>query len=335
MESTSTPSCVSGKTSQGSTLTNTGACCQRQESEAALNLVTPMKAFLLVCLRHGSNYVIGQNKANLTEGGKSQTKNPQHVGSTKCHVQAHQISWLWWSERRPQKQRKKQSDKNITVIFELKKETNNTVTMKVSSAILILASLTTVSGFAPNSAFVARSNAVSVPSSPTSLNLLGRLFKNKEDNETTTTTTTEAEAEVQEQQQELMNVESDMMTAQEEDSEEDKKENMMAQIKSAGKAGAISLFIWELAFWAISLPVAIFGFTQVNGAWPDFANQEDIAKVGAEAFAFANVARLALPARIALAVATTPWVDENICQASWAPDFLKRNEAEAEEEETN
>mmetsp|Transcript_25957 Transcript_25957/g.36385 ORF Transcript_25957/g.36385 Transcript_25957/m.36385 type:complete len:106 (+) Transcript_25957:1-318(+) len=103
---------------------------------------------------------------------------------------------------------------------------------------------------------------------------------------------------------------------------------MMSQIKAAGKAGALSLFLWELAFWAISIPVAIVAFVNLNGAWPDFSNQEDVAKVGAEAFAFANVARFALPVRIGLAAATIPWVDENICQASWAPDFLKKNESE-------
>lgn len=106
-------------------------------------------------------------------------------------------------------------------------------------------------------------------------------------------------------------------------------ENMMSQIKSAGAAGAVSLFLWELAFWAISIPVAIFGFVSVAGSWPDLTDKEDLAKVGAEAFAFANVARLALPVRIGLAVSTTPWVKENIVEAPWAQKIFNKEEEEA------
>lgn len=107
---------------------------------------------------------------------------------------------------------------------------------------------------------------------------------------------------------------------------ETEKENMMSKIKSAGAAGALSLFLWELAFWAISIPVAIFGFVSVAGSWPDLSDKEDLAKVGAEAFAFANVARLALPVRIGLAVSTTPWVKENIVEAPWAQSIFKKEE---------
>jgi len=35
-------------------------------------------------------------------------------------------------------------------------------------------------------------------------------------------------------------------------------------------------------------------------------------KLGAEAFAFVNVARFAVPLRIGLALGTTPWVQANI-----------------------
>jgi hypothetical protein len=35
-------------------------------------------------------------------------------------------------------------------------------------------------------------------------------------------------------------------------------------------------------------------------------------KVGAEAFAFVNFARLAVPLRIGLALSTTPWIEENV-----------------------
>ena len=45
---------------------------------------------------------------------------------------------------------------------------------------------------------------------------------------------------------------------------------------------------------------------------PDFNDSDDLAKLGAEAFAFVNVARFAVPLRIGLALGTTPWVQENI-----------------------
>ena len=62
----------------------------------------------------------------------------------------------------------------------------------------------------------------------------------------------------------------------------------------------------------MSVPVCIFGYQAATGHWPDFSNQDDLAKLGAEAFAFVNVARFAVPLRIGLALGTTPWVDDNI-----------------------
>mmetsp|Transcript_15226 Transcript_15226/g.27643 ORF Transcript_15226/g.27643 Transcript_15226/m.27643 type:complete len:187 (+) Transcript_15226:160-720(+) len=114
-----------------------------------------------------------------------------------------------------------------------------------------------------------------------------------------------------------------------EEKEPEENENMMTKIKSAGAAGAISLFLWELTFWAISIPVAIFGFVSVAGSWPDLSDKDDLAKVGAEAFAFANIARFALPVRIGLAVSTTPWVKDNIVEASWAQSFFNKDNEEA------
>merc|ERR1719472_448525 len=84
------------------------------------------------------------------------------------------------------------------------------------------------------------------------------------------------------------------------------------QVKDAGVAGSISYIFWEWAFWGVSVPVCIFGYYQVTGHFPDFSNQEDLAKLGAEAFAFVNVARFAIPLRIGLALGTTPWVQSNI-----------------------
>jgi hypothetical protein len=99
---------------------------------------------------------------------------------------------------------------------------------------------------------------------------------------------------------------------EEEVEETNQIKKLFAQIKDAGVAGSISLFLWEGAFWAISIPVAIVGYTKVTGHWPDLSDPEDLSQVGAEAFAFANLARLALPVRIGLAISTTPWVQTNI-----------------------
>ena len=96
------------------------------------------------------------------------------------------------------------------------------------------------------------------------------------------------------------------------DEEEDESKKLLQQVKDAGIAGVISYIFWEWAFWGVSIPVCIFGYQAATGHWPDFQNQEDLAKLGAEAFAFVNVARFAVPLRIGLALGTTPWVDDNI-----------------------
>ena len=62
---------------------------------------------------------------------------------------------------------------------------------------------------------------------------------------------------------------------------------------------------------------------QVTGHWPDYSNQEDLAKLGAEAFAFVNVARFAIPLRIGLVLSTTPWVRDNVVQNI---PFLKKKD---------
>ena len=65
-----------------------------------------------------------------------------------------------------------------------------------------------------------------------------------------------------------------------------------------------------------------FGYSH----WPDFNNKDDLAQVGAEAFAFVNFARFAVPLRIGLALGTTPWVQENIV------DRFTKKEGEAADE---
>ena len=84
------------------------------------------------------------------------------------------------------------------------------------------------------------------------------------------------------------------------------------------------------AFWGVSIPVALYGFQAATGYWPDFSNQEDMAKLGAEAFAFVNVARFAVPLRIGLALGTTPWVKENIVD-NIDLSFLKKGDESQDE----
>lgn len=54
---------------------------------------------------------------------------------------------------------------------------------------------------------------------------------------------------------------------------------------------------------------------------PDFSNPEDMQKLGAEAFAFVNFARFAVPLRIGLALSTTGWIQINVVDR-----FMKKEE---------
>ena len=92
----------------------------------------------------------------------------------------------------------------------------------------------------------------------------------------------------------------------------DEAKNLMQKVKDAGIAGLISYALWEFGFWTVSVPFCIVAYKQLTGHWPDFQNSDDVQKLGAEAFAFVNVARLAVPLRIGLALGTTPWIQSNI-----------------------
>jgi hypothetical protein len=116
------------------------------------------------------------------------------------------------------------------------------------------------------------------------------------------------------------------------DNVENQMANMMKPIREAGPAGALSLFLWEGAFWLISIPVCSVLYYQATGAWPDWSQKDDVAKVTAEAVAFANIARFALPVRVGLAVATTPWVKENIVDRF---GLFQSNNGEVAERESN
>lgn len=108
-----------------------------------------------------------------------------------------------------------------------------------------------------------------------------------------------------------------------EDLSESKK--LLQKIKESGTAGIISYALWELGFWALSVPVCVFAYYKLVGHFPDFSNKEDLAKLGGEAFAFVNFARFAVPLRIGLALSTTPWIQANVVD-KWKKDENKNKE---------
>ena len=94
--------------------------------------------------------------------------------------------------------------------------------------------------------------------------------------------------------------------------EEYEVKNLLQQVKDAGVAGAIAYAGWELIFWAVSVPVCLGAYFAATGHFPDFNDQEDLTKLGAEAFAFVNIARFAVPLRIGLALGSVPFVQRQI-----------------------
>jgi hypothetical protein len=121
-------------------------------------------------------------------------------------------------------------------------------------------------------------------------------------------------------------VPNDAVTAVQEGEEMSETQKLMKQVKDAGVAGVISYALWELGFWMLSVPVVIFGYDAAVGHFPDLSNKDDLAKLGAEAFAFVNFARFAVPLRIGLALSTTSWIQNNVVDK-----YLKKNEEQCDQ----
>lgn len=68
----------------------------------------------------------------------------------------------------------------------------------------------------------------------------------------------------------------------------------------------------EATFWGVSFIIGLGSYYKLTGHWPDLTNADDMKKISLNAFLFVNVARLAVPLRIGLALATVPWVEANI-----------------------
>lgn len=55
--------------------------------------------------------------------------------------------------------------------------------------------------------------------------------------------------------------------------------DLKEKIKTAGLAGALAYGGTELAFWIISVPLAVFGYHQTTGEWLDLTSLEGKEKV--------------------------------------------------------
>lgn len=86
----------------------------------------------------------------------------------------------------------------------------------------------------------------------------------------------------------------------------------MERVKTAGASGTIAYAGWELIFWTVSVPAAVFSYHATTGEWLDLGSDEGRLKVFELSTAFLTFARLAVPLRIALAVASAPWVKNNV-----------------------
>jgi hypothetical protein len=175
-----------------------------------------------------------------------------------------------------------------------------------SLAIVLLAALS-VHSFTPSTSFGARRHVFVAPSQHVAVRMSSPMLDEKV--ETPTETVNGANVTMIEKEEELSET-----------------QKLMKQVKEAGTAGILSYALWELGFWAFSVPVCVFGYREVTGHWPDLSNKEDLEKLGAEAFAFVNFARFAVPLRIGLALSTTPWIQKNII------DRFQKNKEESSEQ---
>ena len=83
----------------------------------------------------------------------------------------------------------------------------------------------------------------------------------------------------------------------------------------------IAYAITEAGFWVGSVPFALGAAYVATGEIPDWTTEEGKTALGGYAFVLINFARLIVPARIALALAFAPWVDENIVKRINPPDL--------------
>ena len=120
----------------------------------------------------------------------------------------------------------------------------------------ILLSLATVQSFAPNPSFGGRRPPLvqyknAAPLTP-------QFATDKEESAFATID----KSEVRTSQK---NGETNVEVKNEEEKELTETEKLMKKVKESGTAGVVSYALWELAFWAFSVPVCIFGYREVTG----------------------------------------------------------------------
>ena len=86
----------------------------------------------------------------------------------------------------------------------------------------------------------------------------------------------------------------------------------MEKVKAAGVSGIISYVGTEVVFWAFSLPLVISAYHSSTGEWLSISNALDRGRILALSATFITAIRLAVPLRLGVAVALTPWVENNI-----------------------
>jgi len=64
---------------------------------------------------------------------------------------------------------------------------------------------------------------------------------------------------------ETINGESPVAPVETKEEEMSETQKLMVKVKEAGTAGVISYALWELGFWAFSVPVCVFGYREVTG----------------------------------------------------------------------
>ncbi len=70
--------------------------------------------------------------------------------------------------------------------------------------------------------------------------------------------------------------------------------------------------MWEAGFWISSVPIVLFFYYYTTSEWPDLNIKEDQAKVITSVLAYINIARLAVPRRLALALSTVNFIDNKV-----------------------
>ena len=87
-----------------------------------------------------------------------------------------------------------------------------------------------------------------------------------------------------------------------------------ASIKRFGVAGTLSYVLTEVAFWALALPGAAFGYHEGTGEW--LSLDTDRAQLAALAATFVTGVRFAVPLRMGVALACVPAVQRALDAAS-------------------